>query len=228
MRSILLNFEINVCKVLCLWDAERHLFHRDTEKRYASPICLLTAVEFIEACKDMHKLTQAVRWRQSSRPLLGQKLSKLSLKDHCSRDPVQVQSRHMRRSKPILLNSINWWGVFLIKFNEWLANSGCDIHMSRSELLIVTCKSLARDTTQGSKDIVGTRVPQKLRDSHWCVPFTATFSKRRKIGALWSEHCDSARGGSWPIILNFENWKEVFGNYFWVKHFFSVCFSWNT
>ena len=39
--------------------------------------------------------------------------------------------------------------------------------------------------------IVGTRVPQKFRDSHWCVPFTATFSKRRKIGALWSEHCDS-------------------------------------
>ena len=39
--------------------------------------------------------------------------------------------------------------------------------------------------------MVGTRVPQKFRDSHWCVPFTATFSKRRKIGALWSEHCDT-------------------------------------
>ena len=33
--------------------------------------------------------------------------------------------------------------------------------------------------------------PQKLRKSHWCVPFTATFSKRRKIGASWSERCDA-------------------------------------
>ena len=32
--------------------------------------------------------------------------------------------------------------------------------------------------------------PQKLGKSHWCVPFTATFSKRRKIGASWSERCD--------------------------------------
>jgi len=36
----------------------------------------------------------------------------------------------------------------------------------------------------------GPRPPQKFRKSHWCVPFTATFSKRRKIGALWSERCD--------------------------------------
>ena len=43
--------------------------------------------------------------------------------------------------------------------------------------------------------IVGAqRAPQKLRKSHWCVPFTATFSKRRKIGALWSERCDSQFG----------------------------------
>ena len=37
----------------------------------------------------------------------------------------------------------------------------------------------------------GPRPPQKFRKSHWCVPFTATFSKRRKIGALWSERCDA-------------------------------------
>ena len=37
----------------------------------------------------------------------------------------------------------------------------------------------------------GPKSPQKLRKSHWCVPFTATFSKRRKIGALWSERCDA-------------------------------------
>jgi len=35
--------------------------------------------------------------------------------------------------------------------------------------------------------------PQKFRKSHWCVPFTATFSKRRKIGASWSERCDGWR-----------------------------------
>ena len=31
---------------------------------------------------------------------------------------------------------------------------------------------------------------KKLWKSQWCVPFTATFSKRRKTGALWSERCD--------------------------------------
>ena len=35
--------------------------------------------------------------------------------------------------------------------------------------------------------------PQKLGKSHWCVPFTATFSKRRKIGASWSERCDASK-----------------------------------
>ena len=38
--------------------------------------------------------------------------------------------------------------------------------------------------------LIGEYTPQKLRNSHCCVPFTATFSKRRKIGALWSERCD--------------------------------------
>ena len=38
--------------------------------------------------------------------------------------------------------------------------------------------------------VVGAYAPQKLRNSHCCVPFTATFSKRRKIGSLWSERCD--------------------------------------
>ena len=30
----------------------------------------------------------------------------------------------------------------------------------------------------------GPKAPQKFRKSHCCVPFTATFSKRRKIGAI--------------------------------------------
>ena len=44
----------------------------------------------------------------------------------------------------------------------------------------------------------GPRSPQKFRKSHWCVPFTATFSKRRKIGALWSERCDT---DGWPARM---------------------------
>ena len=35
------------------------------------------------------------------------------------------------------------------------------------------------------------KLPKNLRQSHWCIPFTATFSKRRKIGALWRERCDT-------------------------------------
>ena len=42
-----------------------------------------------------------------------------------------------------------------------------------------------------SKQGIGEYTPQKLRNSHCCVPFTATFSKRRKIGSLWSERCDA-------------------------------------
>ena len=38
---------------------------------------------------------------------------------------------------------------------------------------------------------VGAEAPKKLIQSHWCVPLTATFSKRRKIDALWSERCDA-------------------------------------
>ena len=30
----------------------------------------------------------------------------------------------------------------------------------------------------------------KIGKSHCCAPITATFSKRRKIGSMWSEHCD--------------------------------------
>ena len=42
--------------------------------------------------------------------------------------------------------------------------------------------------------VIGEYTPQKLRKSHCCVPFTATFSKRRKIGSLWSERCDAEQG----------------------------------
>ena len=46
---------------------------------------------------------------------------------------------------------------------------------------------------------VGHCCPPKLMKSHWCVPFTATFSKRRKIGALWSERCDTRNCCIWSI-----------------------------
>ena len=51
----------------------------------------------------------------------------------------------------------------------------------------------------------GPRPPQKFRKSHWCVPFTATFSKRRKIGALWSERCDvlNCQNISWLFLTKF-------------------------
>ena len=42
--------------------------------------------------------------------------------------------------------------------------------------------------------LIGHCCPQKFWKSHWCVPFTATFSKRRKIGALWNERCDESKG----------------------------------
>ena len=38
--------------------------------------------------------------------------------------------------------------------------------------------------SQGMWQVLGNKSPQKLSDSHCCVPITATFSKRRKIGAL--------------------------------------------
>ena len=45
--------------------------------------------------------------------------------------------------------------------------------------------------SDGASVNIGEYTPQKLRNSHCCVPFTATFSKRRKIGSLWSERCDA-------------------------------------
>jgi hypothetical protein len=47
------------------------------------------------------------------------------------------------------------------------------------------------------------KVPQKFWKSHWCVPFTATFSKRRKIGALRSERCDVTARQELEIPLQF-------------------------
>ena len=53
---------------------------------------------------------------------------------------------------------------------------------------------------------IGEYTPQKLRNSHCCVPFTATFSKRRKIGSLWSERCDAE---SWASTSEFRPHLEI-------------------
>ena len=63
----------------------------------------------------------------------------------------------------------------------------------------------------------GPRPPQKFRKSHWCVPFTATFSKRRKIGALWSERCDA---------LNCQNINSLFLSKFLQMTFFTEVVLW--
>ena len=55
--------------------------------------------------------------------------------------------------------------------------------------------------------VIGEYTPQKLRNSHCCVPFTATFSKRRKIGSLWSERCDKVEG--FQARLPFGNWARI-------------------
>ena len=52
--------------------------------------------------------------------------------------------------------------------------------------------------------LVGARKLPKTKKSvksHWCVPFTATFSKRRKIGASWSERCDEQGCPCWTSRL---------------------------
>ena len=53
-----------------------------------------------------------------------------------------------------------------------------------------TCMNAYTHRHKLADRIVEVCTSQKFRKSHWCVPFTATFSKRRKIGALWSERCD--------------------------------------
>ena len=55
--------------------------------------------------------------------------------------------------------------------------------------------------------------PQKLWKSHWCVPFTATFSKRRNIGASWSERCDV------HMTLLSQFWIIHCLMHYWLQHF---------
>ena len=63
----------------------------------ASPICLIAAgisSRHVETCTSSPKLQCEDR---SSRTVVGSEIVKTELKDHCSRDPVQVQSGQWRR-----------------------------------------------------------------------------------------------------------------------------------
>ena len=85
-------------------------------------------------------------------------------------------------------------------------------------------------------DSWGPRSPQKFRKSHWCVPFTATFSKRRKIGALWSERCDASSAflSSPPqkqknVHVSYEFLRMLLPAFvFWnsCQHWFHKCLTW--
>ena len=75
-----------------------------------------------------------------------------------------------------------------------LANSAPPLSVTDSwckRSLSVNMLQIAKNTINAScKNFVGAKAPQKLMQSHWCIPFTATFSKRQTIGVLWSERCD--------------------------------------
>ena len=72
--------------------------------------------------------------------------------------------------------------------------------------------------------------PAKIRKSHCCVPLAATFSKRRKIGASWSERCDAYWEGSSPwlrsllctpiALLDFNNHCKPWSNFHIIKNSF--------
>ena len=75
----------------------------------------------------------------------------------------------------------------------------------------IRCRALGCASTLHRKQLswqkIGEYTPQKLRNSHCCVPFTATFSKRRKIGSLWSERCDAV--GGFQGKLPFSCWAKI-------------------
>ena len=75
---------------------------------------------------------------------------------------------------------------------DLISHSAVTEHLSFSETCTVhpTKSPLATKPFQKRKKHWNPRVPQKYLKSHWCIPLTATFSKRRKIGAFWSERCD--------------------------------------
>ena len=52
---------------------------------------------------------------------------------------------------------------------------------------------------------------EKIEKSHWCVPFTEIFSKRRKIGAVWSERCDDYDAVD-PVSLLIEEARQALFN----------------
>ena len=65
------------------------------------------------------------------------------------------------------------------------------------------CSASTRCWKQGSEI--------KVEKSHWCVPFTETCSKRRKIAALWTERCDDYDAVG-PVSLLIEEARQAMFN----------------
>ena len=82
------------------------------------------------------------------------------------------------------------WHAQIEKCKQFFWCRQCDSHMTSGDDWPMSQED--PNTMAGALYKLGAKkLPQKFRKSHWCVPFTATFSKRRKIGALWSERCDN-------------------------------------
>lgn len=77
-------------------------------------------------------------------------------------------------------NCSTQWGRAAAKFSHASAKSQKMLHCLNKPTQMRTSK--CRDHPGTSN--IGTRAPQKLTQSNWCVPFPATFRNRRKIGAF--------------------------------------------
>ena len=75
--------------------------------------CLSCQLADIKAHRSVHKLKKRQPERWSSQPLHGSKMSILGLKDHFSRDPVQVQSRGGNGRGGIPINGKQHWPTAL-------------------------------------------------------------------------------------------------------------------
>ena len=85
----------------------------------------------------------------------------------------------------------------VVPFVTWLEWYSERLHYpitNNVELGMQKFPRLGKHSPMQQEAMIGEYTPQKLRNSHCCVPFTATFSKRRKIGSLWSERCDAVQG----------------------------------
>ena len=142
-----------------------------------SPICLIAA----QPHRGMYAHAQAQECcnvRTGHLGLwLGHKLSKLSLKDHCSRDPVQVQSGQtcmsgMARAREEEAAHLGSRCMLCLRPPCVSLRSDAQAHFLGTTLEVALCigtgmgHCLAHVPLPISVHEVGTRVPQKFGDSH--------------------------------------------------------------